>query len=176
MDRYVHHELRGSLTALLAFVGSAVPAGAIHGFPPVRIAWWWPVGGLAYLALSVLVQGSRLKGFSRVRDFEAAIPLDAGRPLPPEPFRRDSPVSFTLLPVILVPTLALALFVSSWFALMPVALALEWLGQAAVCARWERRNGRRIWRGHVGSRPWELSYSLVSPAPPTRTATGAPPG
>ncbi|MEV5438602.1 hypothetical protein AB0K80_21680 [Streptomyces sp. NPDC052682] len=46
-----------------------------------------------------------------------------------------------------------------WVLLVPVWSALDWLGEAAVVAHRERRNGRLLWRGHVTSRPWELSWS-----------------
>jgi hypothetical protein len=178
MDRYVHHELRSAAAALIAAAVTAAVAGGFRGFPPVRLPWWWPAGSLAYVVLYPLLQASRIKGVSRVRDFDAAVPLAPDTPLPTAPLRRDTPVSWGFLPVLLVPTLPLALFVSAWFAATPLWMAVDWASRAAVCAYWERKNGRLIWRGHIGSKPWELSYSLVpplSPSPPTRTATDAPP-
>lgn len=178
MDRLVHHELRASLAALLAFVISAVAVAVVRGIPTVPRAGravLYVGGFLAILVVYTLLKATRVKGLSEVREFEAAVPADPDRALPAEDFWHDRPVSPRMFWLILVPTLAVTLLWEPWFLLFPLGSALDWAGQAALVARWERRHGRVLWRGHVGSRPWELSYSPLSPPPPARTATGAPP-
>jgi hypothetical protein len=61
-----------------------------------------------------------------------------------------------------------------WTAALSLWSALDWLGQAAITAHWERgQHGLLLWRDRAdSSRPWELS---VSRRPTTRTATGAQP-
>ncbi|GGQ06173.1 hypothetical protein GCM10010279_11820 [Streptomyces mutabilis] len=74
-----------------------------------------------------------------------------------------------------VPTLTAALVWGPWLALLPPASAAHRGMQALLVTVRERRNGRLLWRrptmGAVG-----LATSPLSPRPPTRTATGAPPG
>jgi hypothetical protein len=178
MDRLMHHELRASLTALLAVVVSAVVAGLVRGFPAVSISDRTALavaGLLAMWVLFTLLENTRIPWFGEVRRFDAATVLAPETVLPSEDFWHDQPVSLRLLPVILVPTLGMALFVGPWMSLMPLMVGLEWAAKAARIAHWERKNGRVLWRGRVRGMPWELSSSLVGPRTPARTATGAPP-
>jgi hypothetical protein len=92
--------------------------------------------------------------------------------LPTNGFLRDQPFSRKLFVLYLMLTLPASVWWEPWIVLLPLGSALGWLGQAAVAVHWERGHGRIVWRGHVESRPWELS---VSSRPPTRTATGAQP-
>jgi hypothetical protein len=178
MDRLVHHELRACLAALLAVVVSAVVVGFVRGFPSVRISDM-PVlavaGVLAIWMLFTLLEVTRIKWFGEVRDFDAATPLAPETVLPTEDFWHDRPVAGHLLPLLLVPTLVGALFWEPWMFLTPLLWGLERAPKAARVAHWERKNGRVLWRGRVGSRPWELSYSQAGPRTPARTATDAPP-
>lgn len=180
MDRLVHHELRACLAALLVIVVNAVVVGLVRGFPSVRIddrAALGIAGMLAIWALFTLLEGTRIEWFGEVRNYDAATPLAPDTVLPPENFWHDRPVATRLLPLILVPTLALALFWEPWMCLMPLVLCLERAAKAAQVAHWERRNGRVLWRGRVEGSPWELSYSPAGPPTPApgETATDAPP-
>ncbi|NEC92240.1 hypothetical protein G3I71_42205 [Streptomyces sp. SID12501] len=178
MDRLVHHELRASLAALLAVVVSAVVVGLVRGFPSVRIGDRLASSIAALLAFWVLIEllkATRIKWFGEVRDFDAATPVDPETVLPIEDFWHDRPVGLGLLPMMLVPTLVLALFWEPWMCLMPLLWGLEMAAKAARVAHWERKNGRVLWRGRVVSQPWELSWSPVGPRTPARTATEAPP-
>lgn len=91
--------------------------------------------------------------------------------LPTNGFLRDQPFSRKLFVLYLV--FSLPMFWEPWVVLIPLGSALDWLGQAAVAAHWERRHGKVVWRGRVHSSPWELSVSCRTP---TRTATDALPG
>ncbi|MFI6011561.1 hypothetical protein ACIBAG_22575 [Streptomyces sp. NPDC051243] len=178
MDRLVHHELRAALAALLAFVICAVAVAVVRGIPtaPFGRAALYLGGLVALLAVFTLLEATRIKGVSEVRYFDAAVPVDPERALPPEDFWHDQPVSRRMFWFILVPTLPVALLWEPWVIVFPLGSALSWAGKAALVAHWERRHGRLLWRGHIASRPWELSYSPLSPPPPARTATDAPPG
>ncbi|MFE6523866.1 hypothetical protein [Streptomyces sp. NPDC057794] len=175
MDRLLHHELRAVLSVCAALALALAVRGLHRGFsaPDRPGALALCLGGLlAFLVGWTLLKATGLKWFSHVRDFEKAVPVeDTGGALPTGRFLRDRPFSLRLFGLYL----ALALPLAHW---EPVALgvllwsALDWTGQAAVTAHWERRNGLLLWRGRAGDRPWELS---VSPRPATRTASGAPP-
>ncbi|MFC8140428.1 hypothetical protein ACFUKV_01455 [Streptomyces paradoxus] len=175
MDRLVHHELRAVVSVLAATAVALTTVGLVRGFSapsePGRLGLY--AGGvLAFLLLWTLLKATRLKWVGEVRDFEEATPVEGtGRPLPTERFLRDQPFSPRLCVLYLLFTVPLSLW-EPWAAVLPLWSALDWLGQAAIAAHWERRNGLVLWRGRVESRPWELS---VSRRPPTRTATGAQP-
>ncbi|MFI6929997.1 hypothetical protein [Streptomyces sp. NPDC050287] len=178
MDRLVHHELRSSLTALLAVVVGAVVVGLVRGLPSTRITdgtalFIAAVFGL--LVLFTLLKATRITWFSGVPEWDAATPVDPETALPTQDFRHAKPVDPVLLLILLVPALFVALVWQPWMIVTPLWSAVEWAGQAALIACWERRNGRQLWRGRVQGRPGELSYSPVSPPAPTRTATDAPP-
>ncbi|WP_371661088.1 hypothetical protein [Streptomyces sp. NBC_00280] len=178
MDRLVHHELRAFLTALLAVAVSAVVVGLVRGFPAVRISdrsAQTLAGFLAIWALFTFLENTRIKWFGEVRDFDAATPLAPETVLPTEDFWHDRPVQPGFLLVLVVPTLGMAFFMGSWMCLAPLVVGLGWAAKAARVAHWERKNGRVLWRGRVGSRPWELSCSQAGPRTPARTATDAPP-
>lgn len=173
MDRYVHHQLRAVVSILAAGAVAAAVAALVRGFSPPKTDGLRFVAILfALLLVSTLLKATRVKGFSDVRHFEAAVPLDDTVVLPTDGFLRDQPFSRKLFVLYLVLTLPASVFWEPWIVLLPLGSALDWLGQAVVALHWERGHGRVVWRGHVGSRPWELS---VSSRPPTRTATGAPP-
>ncbi|MFJ8532972.1 hypothetical protein [Streptomyces sp. NPDC093591] len=174
MDRYVHHQLRAVVSILAAGAVAATAAGVVRGFsPPKAEGLRFAAILFALLLVSTLLKATRIKGFSDVRHFEAAVPLDdTAVVLPTDGFLRDQPFSRKLFVLYLMLTLPVSVFWEPWIVLLPLGSALDWLGQAAVAVHWERRHGRTVWRGHVGSRPWELS---VSSRPPTRTATGAQP-
>lgn len=177
MDRLMHHELRASLAALLAAVVSAVVAGLVRGFPAVSVSDRTALaiaGMLAIWVLFTLLENTRIKWFGEVRGFDTAAPLAPETVLPAADFWHDRPVRLGLLPVILVPTLGMAFFVGPWMSLMPLMVCLEWAAKAARIAHWERQSSRVLWRGRVGSRPWELSWS-PAPLTPARTATDVPP-
>jgi hypothetical protein len=173
MDRYVHHQLRAVVSILAAAAVAAAVVGVVRGFPPPKMNGLLLAALLLVLVVvSTLLKATRIKWVSEVRDFEAAVPLeDTDVVLPTNRFLRDQPFSPKLFVLYLVSTVLM--FWEPWVVLIPLGSALDWLGQAAVAARWERRHGKVVWRGRVRSSPWELS---VSPRPPTRTATDAPPG
>ncbi|MET9526340.1 hypothetical protein [Streptomyces coeruleorubidus] len=175
MDRLVHHELRAVVSVLAAMAVALTTVGLVHGFSapsePGRLGLY-VAAVLAWIVVWTLLKATRIKWFSEVRDFEKAVPVEeSGAVLPTERFLRDQPFS----PRLFVLYLLFAVPLSLWeplAALLPLWSALDWLGKAAVVAHWERGHGLLLWRGHVASRPWELS---VSRRPPTRTATGARP-
>lgn len=177
MDRLVHHELRCSLAALVTVAINVVVVGVVRGFSSVSFdgAARLVGGVLAVVVLFKLLKATPIKWFGEVRDFDAAAPVAPETALPTEDFWHDHPVNWQFMPVLLVPTLAVALIWEPWFAVMPLWMAVDWALQAALIVYWERKRGRVLWRGRVRSMPWELAYSPVSPPPPTRTATDAPP-
>ncbi|MFF6915793.1 hypothetical protein [Streptomyces sp. NPDC012466] len=175
MDRYVHVELRGAVSA---FTGTAIAAAVftgVRGHLPIR-----PHGlplvigiGLAFVAASALLRRSRLKGFGVVREFDTApFVEDTGATPPAAVSLRRRPFSPGILAFSLVFALLVALLAEPSLLVVPPWLASDWLAHALVAARWERGNGLVLWRGHIPDEPWRLS---VSRRPPTRTATGAPP-
>ncbi|MET9680258.1 hypothetical protein [Streptomyces coeruleorubidus] len=175
MDRLVHHELRAVVSVLAATAVTLTTVGLVRGFSappePGRLGLY-TAAVLAWIVVWTLLKATRIKWFSEVREFEKAVRLDGTDPaLATERFLRDRPFSprmFVLYTLFAVP---LALW-EPLTAVIPLWSAVDWLGQAAVAARWERKHGLLLWRGHVDSRPWELS---VSRRPPTRTASGARP-
>ncbi|MDQ1016961.1 hypothetical protein [Streptomyces afghaniensis] len=175
MDRLVHHELRAVVSVLAATAVALTTAGLVRGFSPPSDPGRLGLCVAAVLASVVvwtLLKATRITWFSEVRDFEKAPPVEeAGPVLPAERFLRDRPFSPRLFVLYLLFAVPLSLW-EPWAALLPLWSALDWLGQAALAAHWERRHGLLLWRGRVASRPWELS---VSRRPPTRTATGARP-
>ncbi|MDN0195170.1 hypothetical protein [Streptomyces sp. S.PNR 29] len=175
MVRYVHDELRDVFSALAASAVNVAVMVSVRGFSPVRPSGLALLAGLAlaFLAVYTLLRSSRLKWFSGVKQFEAAVPVeDTDAALPTGDSLRRHPIGLRLFAACVAMTLPLALLWDSWMAVFPLWPALAWLGRAVVCARWERRHGRLVWRGHLPEEPWELS---VSRRPPTRTATDAPP-
>ncbi|MFF5963965.1 hypothetical protein ACFY64_09485 [Streptomyces collinus] len=175
VDRLVHHELRAVLSVCAALAVALTALGLVRGISapdrPGALALYFGAL-LALLVVWTLLKATRLKWISHVRDFEKAVPVeDLDVALPTGRFLRDQPFSLRLFVLYLVLALPLA-FWEPWTLALLLWSALDWLGQAALSAHWERRTGLLLWRGHVGSRPWELS---VSRRPPTRTATGAQP-
>lgn len=172
MVRYVHSELTAGLV-LLAGTGAGVTvAVGVHDTSLLRADSVGRVAVFAvvFLTLVALVRGTRLKWVGEVANFEAAVPVSDAEPVVP---RR--PFGLGRLSLFLLPNLAVGLLGFTWVLLVPLVMALDWLAKAAVGARWERGHGRLLWLGHDKEEPWRLSYSPVSPAPPTRTATDAPP-
>ncbi|MEU6176624.1 hypothetical protein [Streptomyces coeruleorubidus] len=175
MDRLLHHELRAAVSAFAAIAVALTAMGLVRGLSapdqPGRLGLY-VVGLLAFLVVWTLLKATRIKWFSEVRSFEKAVPVeDLDVALPTERLLRDQPYSLRLFVLYLALALPLS-FWEPWSLGVLLWSALDWLGQAALIAHWERRNGLLLWRGHVESRPWELS---VSRRPPTRTATDARP-
>lgn len=173
MDRLLHHELRAVVSILAATAVALTTAGLVRGFSlpsePGRLGLYG-AAVLAYFAVWTLLKATRIKWFSEVLDFEKAAPVEETGAVPPaQGFLRDQPFSPRLFVLYLLFAVPLCLW-EPWAALLSLWWAVDWLGKAAVVARWERRHGMLLWRGHVDSRPWELS---VSRRPPTRTATDA---
>lgn len=175
MDRYVHAELRDASSAFTGTVVSMAVFAWVGGHLPIR-----PHGlplvigiGLAYVAASALLRGSWLKRFSSVREFDAAPRLeDTGAAPPAGVSLRRRPFNPGVLGFTVAFALPVALFWEPVLIVVPPRLASDWPARALVAARWERRNGLVLWRGHDPDEPGRLS---VSRRPPTRTATGAPP-
>ncbi|MDN3249475.1 hypothetical protein ACFW4O_05635 [Streptomyces mutabilis] len=172
MDRILYHETRATGAALAATAVCAVAGGAVHGFDPLPAgdAGRFPLWLLGLVVLSVLVEL-----VVEVRRFRKAVPLADGVEPPPDEPLRERLFLPGLFAFMAVPTLVAALVWGTWPALFPLASAAHWGTQALLVTVWERRNGRLLWRkptmGDVG-----LATSPLSPRPPTRTATGAPPG
>ncbi|MFF3468826.1 hypothetical protein ACWCQN_46080 [Streptomyces sp. NPDC001984] len=148
MTRYVHHQLIGVAMAVCACVVSAPVAFGVRGIPAVVDDTVWRVI-LLMLGCNVLfgmLEASRLKWVSEVRTFEEAVPLEH-----PEILRRadyslrHNLVNKGLLPVLLVPTLAMGLALSPWLSLTPLSMSRDWLIRAGIAARWEKRNAVLLW-------------------------------
>ncbi|MDV9174343.1 hypothetical protein R6V09_30075 [Streptomyces sp. W16] len=174
MVRFVHHELMASVAWLTGIMVGVTAAVVVRGSGPVRGDTVAQAVALVIglFVLFTLVHASGLKHVSHKRDFETAVALPSDVRLP-----SNSPLYLLLrLPY---PLLFLAPGVFAFFlgndSLFMALLATEWLGSAAVAVWWEHRHGRLVWRGYVHNEPWRLAYSPLSPPPPTRTATDAPP-
>jgi hypothetical protein len=168
--RYVHHQLVVITTAVCACAVSAPVSFGVHGELPVvdDTVWTFVLILLGCHVFYGLLQASRLKWFSEVRDFETAVLLeDPEAVLPADYSVRRLLVHWGFFGVDLVPWLAMGLAVNPWLSLIPLAMVPDRLIQAAIAVRWERKHGVLLWRGHVPSRPWELSYSRVRPTRPT---------
>ncbi|MFJ7963884.1 hypothetical protein [Streptomyces sp. NPDC096324] len=173
MIRYVHHQLRGTSVAACVMVVSAVVAFGVRGIPEHDGKSWWVVGlFVAVGALSGAVSITRLNWVGEVRDFESALPL--ANPVAALP--AQDPLRFRLLDVdylatmgvvIGVPTLAASLLWHPAAAFYPLVSATEWLMRAARAARWERRHGVLLWRGHVEEQPLGKGQFLYSSQRPT---------
>ncbi|MFC9245638.1 hypothetical protein ACFT7S_16920 [Streptomyces sp. NPDC057136] len=161
-------------TAVCASAMSAPMAFGVRGVLPV-VSETVQTVILIVVGCSVLcglLEASRLKWISVVRDFDEAVPLqDPETVLPAEYDVGRFLVNWGFLPVLLVPALVMGLAVNPWLALAPLGIALDWLMRAGIAARWERKNAALLWREHIQSRPWELSYTPLGPPPPNRTAT-----
>jgi hypothetical protein len=172
MLRYVHSELTAALALLAGIAMGAAVAVGVHDSSVLRAG---SVGRAAvfavvFLTLVTLVRGTRLKWVGEVANFEGAVPLPGAAPAPAQ-----RPFGLGRLLLFLLPNLVVGVLGFTWVLLVPLAMALDWLAKAAVGARWERGNGRLLWLGQDTEDPMRLSYSPVSPPPPTRTATDAPP-
>jgi hypothetical protein len=175
MSRYVHDELRAAIAAAAALAVTAVVLYAVRGLPEPSGRWWLPCAVLVVVVgLWAPVKASRLRWVGRAREYEAAVPL-AGPPPEGDSLRRR-PVRPRVFAGFLVLSLAVSLLWEPALVLLLVWRALSWLTDSLVAARWERRHGVLLWRGHDEDDPGKLSCSPVSGPPPTRTATGAPPG
>ena len=174
MIRYVYHELMAAVALLTAAAAGVAVGVSVEGGASVRAGTvaWVTVAALVFLALSARLRASRLKWLGDIREFEAADPLPSGGPDRPDHTLRKA-LRFSLF---LLPSVAIGLLGLPSVLLVALALSLDWIVKAAVGARWERRNGRRLWMGHYPADPNRLSYSPVTPPPSTRTATDAPSG
>ena len=173
MVRYVHHELLAAVALVIATAVGVAVAFAVDDTASVgagEVAWL-AGSGLVFFALSAALRSSRLKWVGEVREFEAAVPATGGDPaLRSRTLQRG--LRFSLF---LVPSVVLGLLGFTTALMIALAMVVDWSVKAAVGARWERRNGRRLWLGHDHDEPWRLAYFPVTPPPSTRTATDAPP-
>jgi hypothetical protein len=168
MGRYVHQELLAALAMLAGIAVGVAVAVEVRDEDPMsgRGVAVTAAFAVAYLVATALLRSSRLKWFGKVREFDAAVP----RPGADTPADRGYYVRMLVLFV-----LAAAFTSYLGFAVfIPLMLGLNWLIQGAVAARWERRNGKVLWRGYRRDEPWKLSYTSASPSPVTRTATDGP--
>lgn len=175
MHRQVHDQL-GCAAASVAAAGVSLAVTTwVHDAPDVRVSDVVLAAALA--TLWTLLKSTRLKGIGMVRDLDATQPV----PVPDTPAPTgSSPRRPLFQPRVLVPYLVAALGLSlwwdPWWSLLPLVGAADWLSDAAVTARWERGHGRLLWRDVDPDEPGRLGYTTVTPRPPTRTATDAPPG
>ncbi|MFD3652219.1 hypothetical protein [Streptomyces sp. NPDC058620] len=176
MIRYVHHQLSGVATAVCASAVGAPLAFGVQGVMPV-VGETVRTVVLILLGCSVLcglLEASRLKWISVVRDFDEAVPLkDPEAVLPADYSVGRLLVNWGFLPVMLVPALVMGLALDPWLSLTPLAMALDWLMRAGIAARWEKRKAVLLWREYIQSRPWELSYSPPTPPSTRRAVTSA---
>lgn len=177
MIRYVHHQLMGVVSAVCASALSAPVAFGVRGELPVvddtvrKVALVVVGCGLLF----GLLEASRLRWIGLVRDFDEAVPLkDPETVLPADYSVGPLLFNWRFLPVMLVPALVIGLAVNPWLTLAPLAMAMDWLIRAGIAASWERKHAALLWREHIQSVPWELSYTPLG-APPTasRTTVGA---
>ncbi|MEU6260817.1 hypothetical protein [Streptomyces sp. NPDC047043] len=173
MVRYVHHELMAAVALVIATAVGVAVAFAVDDSASLVAggAAWLAGSGLVFVVLSAALRSSRLKWVGSVREFEAAVPATDG-----DPALRSRTLGMALrFSLFLVPGVALGLLGFSTALMIALAMAVDWSVKAAVGARWERRNGRRLWLGHNDDEPGRLFYFPVTPPPSTRTATDAPP-
>jgi hypothetical protein len=168
--------------ALVFTMGVFVGVRGLSSWPE---AWWSSMAVIAgVLVLWIPLRASRLKWFSMVRELETAEPREV-------PYGTWSTDHWSLLRTthpgilramyvlyisLMVPVLAVSILWEPYLVGVQLWLALDWTGRGLVAARWERRQGVLLWLGRKGRAPSEYYYTPVSPRPPTRTATDAPPG
>jgi hypothetical protein len=179
--RYINHEFRAAVPAWIAVVCAMGVFLAVRGNAGLP-DWWWRTVSLivAVQALWLRLRGTRLRFFSTARYFDEALP----RPVPYGTWSTDhwgvfhrprSP--FAVRPLVLMAlVLPLSLFWEPYPILGLLWVALDWTSLGLVAARWEFENRALLWLGRQGRDPAEYYYTPVSPRPPTRTATDAPPG
>ncbi|QNE78944.1 hypothetical protein F0344_34040 [Streptomyces finlayi] len=167
----------GVTSAVCAVAVSAPAAFGVRGVLPVaddtvRTVILLVVGcGL----LCGLLEASPLRRVGLVRDFDAAVPLkDPEGVLPADYSLGPLLFNWRFVPVMVVPALVVGLTVNPWLALAPLTMALDWLMRAAIAARWERKHAALLWREHIQSTPWELSYTPLG-LPSARTTVGTAP-
>jgi len=171
MVRYVHHELWAAALILAGVAGGWAAAVGTGQSPPVRSG---AIGllitfALGFLVLSTLVRATRLKRVGRLGKFEAAAPVPDT-----DPSRRTA-LAPRMLGLLLLSALCVFVLRDVAIVVVPLAMGLDWLGKAVVAVGWERGNGRRLWLSPDSDGPSALLCTTVSPAPGTRTATGARP-
>ncbi|MEU6141311.1 hypothetical protein ABZ848_13200 [Streptomyces sp. NPDC047081] len=158
MHRYVYHELAAGVTwlagALIGWTAAVVVRGSV------------PVGGdtvlkvIAYtagcLAVLTLLHVSGIRWVSGIRDLRGAVPLPSDARLP-----RPAPFHVLLSPPYVLLFLAPVLLTYFWpdDSLIAFLLPMDWLARAAAAVWFERRTGRRVWRGYHHQEPWRLTYS-----------------
>ena len=169
MGRYVHQELLAALAMLAGIaVGVAVAVG-VRDEESIRGGGLAVTAALAvaFLVVSALLRSSRLKWVGEVREFEAAAPKPGADAMPRDRVHYVRMAGLFALAAVFTSYLGDAVAV-------PLVMGLDWLTKGVVGARWERENGRVLWRGYNRDEPWKLSYSPVSPTRATRTATDGP--
>ncbi|MEU1344252.1 hypothetical protein [Streptomyces sp. NPDC005827] len=122
--------------------------------------WMVPLCVFGSIVFFGILGATRLKVVGEVRHFEKAVPLDdPGMIRPIDRSFRHNLVSKSFHCMPLVPALVMGLALSPWLTLVYLPMALDWLILAGIAARWKKKHGVLLWRGHVPGRPWELSYS-----------------
>jgi hypothetical protein len=170
MVRQVHDQLGCALSSAAAVAVGLPVVSAVRDAP--RPAPRDYVLALIVTVLWALLKSTRLKGIGMLRDLDAVPPL----PEPAATPRRGGLLQVRVFVPYLATGLTAALLFDAWWALLPLIGMADWLTDALVTARWERRHGRLLWREHTPDEPRRLAYTPLSGPRPPRTATGAPPG
>ncbi|WP_427920500.1 hypothetical protein [Streptomyces sp. cg40] len=166
----MHHELGSGLGWLSGYLVGAGVSVAVHGGLPVSVdtaAESVAITIGVFLVLALL-HASGLRWVSMNRHFRAAGPLPSDVQIP-----RSTPWSGPVI-IVFLPPCVMTYF---WLAdsLFLLLLPVDSLALAAAAFWWERRHSRLIWQGPFKNNKHQLAYSPLSPPPPTRTATDAPP-
>ncbi|MGW1746042.1 hypothetical protein ACWCRD_10595 [Streptomyces sp. NPDC002092] len=170
MVRYVRHELASGAAKLAGILaGTAVAVGTRESrqwsAADTANAAIVAVVAVAFLVVAALVRSTR---FGHRRDFESAGPL-------PEADRASAGGETVGRSVFLFVLAAGLVYVSSDIWVFVLLVASDYLAKAAVGGLWQRRHGKLLWQVSDEDGERQLAYSPLSPPPPTRTATDAPP-
>lgn len=182
MIRYVHHEFRMAIAAWFALIVTAGVAFGVRGPSTLREDWWDVLGIVTgVLVLFCALRATRIPVLGLVPELETAplrrVPYDhwsTDRWTLLQPQMRKSTVIGALAPVAVL--LPVSLLWEPYVVVGLVYWAVDPSVRGSVAARHERRYGVLLWLGRKGRDPSEYYYTPVSPGPPPRTATDAPPG
>ncbi|MFE7841950.1 hypothetical protein ACFU53_39620 [Streptomyces sp. NPDC057474] len=164
MVRYVHHQLI-TVAEAAAAMAVTVPAVLVLRDLSKPSAGFWQVGVplMAFLAVFGLLSCTVRRLGGEIRDYEAALPLadpDSVLPTPQDSLRRSFDVGFVGFTV--VTCLVIALAWEPLVAYWPLVPVPDRVVRGAYAARWERRHGLLLWRGHVADQPLGAKQYLYS--------------
>ncbi|MCD9876280.1 hypothetical protein [Streptomyces guryensis] len=163
----MRHELASGAAKLAGTVaGTAVAVGTREGRQwSTADTQNAAIVAVAFLVIAALVRSTR---FGHRRDFESAGPL-------PDPGLASGGGETAVRSVFLFVLAAGLVYVWSDIWVFVLLVASDYLAKAAVGGLWQRRHGKLLWRVSDEDGERQLAYSPLTPPPPTRTATDAPP-